>query len=378
MKKLLSIILAVLMIATTVPFAFAADHSHGEELFKRVVNDDETAFCTVYEDGCAVVEGEGYADFSGCTWWFSEEGYYDYELNTMYIGEGISDIFNFALYAEIIIDENNPYLSVGEDGSIYNKDKTELVMYNSSVKRYTVPSSVKIIKTDSFSGGGINDLIIPDTVEMIEPLAFYRCSVGYLELPSTFKVIEEGVFYGLHCECIVVPATVEKIEDFGFYAYNKTVLFIMNPDCEIGYLGGDIKIMGYSGSTAERYADENGVAFDAIDSDDHKHIFIPRVIKESTCTEDGIFTYNCPCGNAQPYEHIDESYGHYMDYDKPATDGNVYCEVCGVKADCNCFCHKATRENASEIQRFIYKIYTFLWKLFRINEECACGNDYHY
>ncbi len=378
MKKILSITLAILMIATSIPFAFASDHSHGEALFKRAVNYDETAFCTVYKDGCAVVEGEGYADFSGCTWWFSEEGYYDYELNTMYIGEGISDIFNFDLYAEIIIDENNPYLSVGEDGSIYNKDKTELVMYNSSVKRYTVPSSVKIIKAGSFSGCGINDLIIPDTVEMIEPLAFESGSVGYLELPSTFKVIEEGVFYGLHCECIVVPATVEKIEDFGFYAYNKTVLFIMNPDCEIGYLGEDIKIMGFSGSTAERYADENGVAFDAIDSDDHKHIFIPRVTKEITCTEDGIFTYNCPCGNAQPYEHIDESYGHYMDYDKPATDGNVYCEICGVKADCNCFCHKATRENASEIQRFIYKIYTFFWKLFRINEECACGNDYHY
>ena len=44
-------------------------------------------------------------------------------------------------------------------------------MYNSSVKRYTVPSSVKIIKTDSFSGSVINDLIIPDTVETLSKKA---------------------------------------------------------------------------------------------------------------------------------------------------------------------------------------------------------------
>ncbi len=385
MKKLLSIILAILMIVTTVPFAFAADHSHGEELFKKTVNDDETAFCTVYEDGCAVVEGEGYADFYNSYNWGWYEGYDFFRIETVYIGEGISEIINVESGFKIVIDENNPYFSVDEDSSIYNKDKTELILFNGNSTCYTVASSVKTLKSGCFSGWYISDLTIPDTVETIEANAFQDCSVGYLELPATLKVIPEFAFYGLSCEAIVIPSTVEKIEDYAFYfgKYSfwddgNTVVFIMNPECEIGDIGRGMKLVGYSGSTAERYADENSVAFDVIDGDDHKHIFIPRVTKESTCTEDGILTYNCPCGNAQPYEGIDKSYGHYMDYDFPAADGNVYCENCGVMADCRCICHKAKKYDASDFEVFIYKIYKFFWKLFRINEECACGNDYHY
>lgn len=384
MKKILSITLAILMIVTSVPFAFAADHSHGDALFKRAVNDEETAFCTVYKDGCAVVEGEGYADFYRHYMWPVYEGVDSFSIGTVYIGAGISEIVNFDINADIIIDENNPYLSVGEDGSIYNKEKTELILFNGNSNCYIVAASVKTLKSGCFSGWYISDLTIPDTVETIEPYAFDNCSVGYLELPSTLKVIEEGAFWGISCESIVIPSTVEKIEDyafdFGYYGFwneGNTVMFIMNPECEIGDIGRGIKLIGYSGSTAEAYADENGLAFDYIDKD-HKHIFLPRVTKESTCTEDGLLTYDCPCGNAQPYEKIDETYGHYMDYDSPAADGNVYCYYCGAKADCNCICHRAEKYDASYFEVFIYKIYVFFWKMFRINEECACGNNSHY
>lgn len=384
MKKILSITLAILMIVTIVPFAFAADHSHGEVLFKRAVNDDETAFCTVYKDGCAVVEGEGYADFYDFNWWSWQEGYDFFRLVTVYIGEGISEIINVESGMNFIIDENNPYLSVDEDGSLYNKDKTELILFNGNNERYTVASTVKTLKSGCFSGWRISDLTIPDTVETIESNAFQDCNVGYLELPATLKVIPEFAFYGLSCEAIVIPSTVEKIEDYafafsyyGFWNDGNTVMFIMNPKCEIGDIGRGMKLVGYSGSTAEIYANENGVAFDYLDKD-HKHIFLPRVTKESTCTEDGILTYNCPCGNAQPYDQTNKAYGHYMDYDLPATDGNVYCEYCGVMADCRCICHRAEKYDASDFEVFIYKIYKFFWKLFRINEECACGNDYHY
>ncbi len=384
MKKLLSIILAILMIVTSVPFAFAADHSHGEALFEKAVNDDETAFCTVYEDGCAVVEGEGYADFYGCYMWGWYEGYDFLNITTVYIGEGISEIINIDSGMKFVLDENNPYLSVDEDGSIYNKDKTELILFNGNSDCYTVASTVKTLKSNCFYGCYISDLTLPDTIETIEASAFQDCSVGYLELPATLKVITEFAFYGLSCEAIVIPSTVEKIEDYAFYfgeysfwGDGNTVMFIMNPECEIGDIGIGMKLIGYSGSTAENYADEYGVAFDYLDKD-HKHIFIPRVTKTRTCTEDGILTYNCPCGNAQPYEHVYETYGHYMDYDLPAADGNVYCEYCGVMADCNCICHKAERYDASDFELFIYKLYKFFWKLFRINEECACGNDYHY
>ncbi len=378
MKKILSIILAILMIVTTMPLAFASDHSHGDALYKKAVNDEETAFCTVYEDGCAVVEGEGYADFYNCEWWGWYEGYDFFRFETIYIGEGISEIINVESGMKFVIDENNPCLSADEDGSIYNKDKTEFILFNGNSDCYTVAASVKTLKSGCFSGWYISDLTIPDTVETIEPYAFQDCSVGYLELPSTLKSISEFAFDGLWCEALVIPAAVEKIEDYAFCVYdNNTVIFIMNPDCEIGYLSGDIKLVGYSGSTAESYADENGVAFDYLNKD-HKHIFLPRVTKASTCTEDGLFTYNCPCGNAQPYEHVYESYGHYMDYECPAADGNVYCENCGVMADCRCICHKAQKYDASDFEIFIYKIYKFFWKLFRINEECACGNDYHY
>ncbi len=379
LKKTLSVILTLLMIMATIPFVFAAEHSHGEALFKRTVNDDETAFCTVYEDGCAVVEGEGYADFSQSDWWMPEEGY-NFTFGNIYIGAGITDIINASSNMNFIIDENNPYLSTDNDGSIYNKDKTELILYTGDQDCYTVASSVRTLKSGCFADCFIPDLTLPDSIETIEPFALEDCYVDYLELPGTLKVIQEDAFYRINCEALVIPSSVEKIEDDAFdvnYPFGATVLFLMNPECEIGYLGKNIKLIGYSGSTAEEYANENSVSFDYLDKE-HKHIFLPRITKLSTCTEDGIITYNCPCGNAEPYERIVEKLGHFMDYDNPADDGNVYCECCGIKADCNCICHKAQNSDASAFEVLIYKIYTFFWKLFRINEYCACGNTSHY
>lgn len=381
-KKTLSVILTLLMIMATIPFVFAAEHSHGEVLFKRTVNEDETAFCTVYEDRCAVVEGEGYADFSQSDWWMLEEGY-SFGFSTIYIGAGITDIINASSNMNFTIDENNPYLSTDNDGSIYNKDKTELILYTGDQDCYTVASSVRTLRSGCFTDCFIPDLTLPDSIETIEPFAFEDCYVNYLELPDTLKVIPEGAFYRINCEALVIPSSVEKIEDYAFdedyflYTFGDTVLFVMNPECEIGHLGKNIKLIGYSGSTAEKYANENSVSFDYLDKE-HKHIFLPRITKLNTCTEDGIITYNCPCGNAEPYERVYESHGHSMDYDNPADDGNVYCEYCGMKADCKCICHKVQKGDASAFEVLIYKIYTFFWKLFRINEYCACGNNAHY
>ncbi len=386
MKKIFSIILAISIIVTSVPFAFAADHSHGEVILEEFVNDEETAFCTVYEDGCAVVEGEGYADFdySDIGFWVED---YDFSITTIYIGADITEINNIPSYSELVIDENNPYLSADEDGSIYNKDKTELILFNGSNDRYTVASSVKTLKSGCFEDAHISDLTIPDSVEIIESHAFQNCNVGYLELPDTLKVIPALAFFALECEALIIPSSVEKIEDYAFGGfrfgipmfgdYCETVLFIMNPECEIGKLSDGIKLIGYSGSTAENYANENGNVFDYLDKE-HKHIFLSRVIKAPTCTESGISIYDCPCGNAEPYKGVIKSYGHDMDYDSPAADGNVYCERCGVMADCDCICHKAQKPGASNIEIFLYKVYVVFWRLFRIKEECPCGNSSHY
>ena len=95
----------------------------------------------------------------------------------------------------------------------------------------------------------LKGVIIPDSVMIIDDGAFSYCqSLAEVKLGQGVKSIGKNAFSG--CESlksITIPESVEKIEKDAFRWIN------------------DLTICGKKGSEAERYAKENGIAFEEID-----------------------------------------------------------------------------------------------------------------
>lgn len=240
-------------------------------------------------------------------------------LKEAYIGCGTQEIgqmvFDYCLNLEkIIVDEKNEFYSNDKAGVLFNKEKTKLIQYpcGNTLKEYTVPNTVKIIDTGSFSFAlNIERIILPDGVTDIFTGAFYSClRLKNINLPKSIKTIDMATFHSClnlteitfpeKIETIGVQAVVECVfmenmyfksmdtvfdyqavgladlyvtgiskEDFielyaQAYKTNDEALFaeaekyITYPEEGIIYIG---TIYCHSGSTAEAYAIENGVDY---------------------------------------------------------------------------------------------------------------------
>ena len=129
---------------------------------------------------------------------------------------------------KIVIDEKNPYFIIGEDGWLYNKDKSEL---------YWCPSSVK------------GTVVIPDGVKIIKKNAFWHCwELEKVVIGKGVEKIEEEAFVNLEdSEVIFYNPNTEIIPAFSEYnthsiGWNKT---------QVGSFGEIKTVYGYAGSTAE-------------------------------------------------------------------------------------------------------------------------------
>lgn len=134
---------------------------------------------------------------------------------------------------EINVDEEHPdYSSI--DGVVYNKDKTELVMYPAGAKRseFTVPETVldiraeafyenkhlkaidlrntKHIGSDAFYCSSLERVCL-DKVEIIESGAFKWSQLKHFDFPSTLREIGMQAFECNIQKCITVPKNVEFV-----------------------------------------------------------------------------------------------------------------------------------------------------------------------
>lgn len=90
----------------------------------------------------------------------------------------------------------------------------------------------------------------------------------------------------------------------------------------------------------------------------HNHNYTAVELK-ATCDVSGTITYTCSCGDV--YTEAIEPIGHSFDGSK--------CIKCNYdKADdCSCNCHKGG------LARLIFKLINFFQKIFGMNKVCACG-----
>ena len=225
------------------------------------------------------------------------------DVKTLEIGKAVTDI-NSSLFCDsleniIVSEENTVYSSV--DGVLFNKDKTELIQYPNgrTDTSYTIPDSVTSIGASAFSGcTSLTSVTIPDSVTSIGDSAFGGCtSLTSVTIPDSVTNIGDSAFrYCTSLTSITIPDCVTSIGGFAFnycknidsvtlgkgLTYIGEYAFANSPfldsvtipqDCEIGYgafgfIGSnpvsDFTIYGYTGSDAERYANENKFTFISI------------------------------------------------------------------------------------------------------------------
>lgn len=196
-----------------------------------------------------VVIGDGVDYISNYTFMDCEN------LETITIPAGVTSIgpmafFGYNKLKSIIVDENNPnYTSV--DGVLFNKNKTEIVIYpNAKEGKYVIPNTVTTIGMHSFRESyKLSDLVIPDSVTVICPYAFYDCT-------SLLN--------------ITIPRTVITMEWCGL-----GLLFYKSGGAKMkGFV-----MKGYVGTAAEAYAIEEGLTFEDIESG---AVFNPDTSVEAT------------------------------------------------------------------------------------------------
>lgn len=174
--------------------------------------------------------------FSGCT----DVTSLTFSGNIKALGENTT--LNSGIRSIAVYDEN-PYFS-SSDGVLFNKDKTEIVIYppakeSSSYKmpqtvvtvgenafinclnltRIEIPQSVTEIKRSAFSGcGSLSDINIPKSVTVIGDSAFSYCSVlKSVVIPQGVTEISNGLFSGCYSlESVTIPDSVTSIGNGSF------------------------------------------------------------------------------------------------------------------------------------------------------------------
>ena len=90
------------------------------------------------------------------------------------IGNGVF-AYCWDLEGIIVDDNNNQYTSI--NGVMFDKSQTILIQYPCGKKdvSYQIPSGVKTIATDALNGTQLQTIVIPKTIQIIEPMAMREC-----------------------------------------------------------------------------------------------------------------------------------------------------------------------------------------------------------
>ena len=116
---------------------------------------------------------------------------------------------------EVIVDEDNTVYS-SQDGVLYNKNKTSLILYPASKNDET--------------------FILPETVVSIGSFAFNYCKyIKTVIMNDSLNYIGKSAFAYSCIETLTVPDTVITISDYAFYSCKQLKTVIMNDS--LNYIG---------------------------------------------------------------------------------------------------------------------------------------------
>ena len=243
-KRLLSFVLAVLMIASLLPAtALAADIVDSGTCGAE--GDGSNLTWTLDSEGVLTISGNG--DMNGYGF-LSAPWHYSSEVKSAVIADGVTSIGNEAFYhctsltsvtipdsvtsigdrvfsyctslTGIWVAEGNSHYSSDASGVLFNKDKTTLVQCPGAFAAYTIPDSVTSIGRYAFYGcTSLTSVTIPGSVTSIGVYAFDSCaSLISVTIPDGVTSIGDSAFdYCTSLTSVTIPGSVTSIGDSVFY-----------------------------------------------------------------------------------------------------------------------------------------------------------------
>lgn len=228
-KKILSLLLAMLMVVTLVPTAAMAEDdvvayevTGGNIYFEKATGtvtscDPEVTEANIPSEIDGVkVTSIGYKAFAGCMGLMRVTIPDSVTSIGNYAFRGCTSLMNITIPADveyaganyfrgctslmsINVDESSKTLS-SIDGVLFNKDRTKLLKYpeGKTCAYYEIPNSVKSIIEWAFYGStNLTNVTIPNSVTNIENYVFYQCTgLTSIIIPSSLGEMNREIFSG--------------------------------------------------------------------------------------------------------------------------------------------------------------------------------------
>lgn len=128
---------------------------------------------------------------------------------------------------EFVVSEDNRFYLADDEGVLYNKEKTEILMYpkNKTNSEYVVPDTVENVGVKAFSDcEKLTRVTLPSAVKNIKNDAFASCrKLEFLNLPEGLESIGDAAFY--YCDRFYPTALPETVEYVGANAFRYSAAF---------------------------------------------------------------------------------------------------------------------------------------------------------
>ena len=204
--------------------------------FRGYVQEEGGAFAVVngllFEDGNALVPAQwdgaedGIAVPAGAVQVTLRGDDADVRVGTVSLGKDVRGIrVSDLLVSAYEVDAENEALCA-EDGIVFTKDRTELVIYPSARRKaeYVLPDTVKRIAAYAFYGAEYISYVECSQAEEIGEGAFAHSSLYRIGFGAGLRIVEDGAFQQTRQLNSVDFSAVENIESFGNYVFSGSGL----------------------------------------------------------------------------------------------------------------------------------------------------------
>lgn len=165
--------------------------------------------------------------------------------------------------------ENERFYSV--DGVLFDRTTNTLLCYpmGKTATEYTVPDGILKLSYGAFWFTEAT-VTLPEGLTTIGRSVFFGASFSSIEIPGTVTLIDDSAFE--NCDQLTSITIPESVQQIGLYTFGSCEklesITILNPDCIIpatnNVIEEDALIRGYEDSTAQQYARQFGRDFEDI------------------------------------------------------------------------------------------------------------------
>ena len=361
-KRLLSFVLAVLMIASLLPAtALAADIVDSGTCGAEVT-------WTLDSEGVLTISGNGYMydnGSSGAPWY----GYRSL-VKSAVIAEGVTSIGEYAFsdcrsLTSVTIPDS--VTSIGEYAFYKCKSLTSVTIPDSvtliggaafyectSLTSVTIPDSVTNIGADAFSHcTSLTSVTIPDSVTSIGHDAFFLCrSLTSVTIPDSVTSISSYTFGSCtSLTSVTIPDSVTSIGGDAFYFCTSLT--------DVYYAGSEAQWKAISISSDSSNGNDDlltaNIHYNYVS---HTHSY-KAVVTAPTCTEKGYTTHTCACGDSYVDTYVD-ALGHAWDNGKVTKEPTA--TETGVRTYTCTRCHETKTESIPVVSVDVTQMFTDVTK----------------